>query len=100
MEIFVLFTFVQSRVVQSLHSDVLAVLVVARHCSDVMRMRSRQGGETFLTNHLAEGSPSFLQEPLGDENANEESSAQGSSDQSCDGVILPRTILSYIWGKI
>ena len=64
-----------------------------------MRVRPRQGGETFLTNHLAEGSPSFLQEPLGDENANEESSAQSSSDQSCDGVILPTTSSVTIGGK-
>ena len=49
---------------------------------------------------LSEGSPPLLQEPLGDENANEESSAQGSSDQSGDGVILPTNRITSPGGEM
>ena len=36
-----------------------------------------------------QSSPPLLQEPLSEEDDDEESSTEGSSDQACDGVVLP-----------
>ena len=94
-----LFTFCHSHVIQSLHSHILTILVVARHCRDVTRSKQSKINFTRLCSYRAESSPSFLQEPLSDENEDEENSAEYSSDQSCDCVFLSKNNIRNSTGK-